>query len=37
MQKKQLDEKDKFNFKIYDITIWQANNHNTHVAQYLTK
>ena len=25
------------NFKIYDVTDWTASNHNTHIAQYLTK
>ena len=28
---KQLDQKDKVNFKIHDVT----NNYNTHIAQYL--
>ena len=31
---KGLDQKDKFNFKIYDVTTWLANN-NTHIAHYL--
>ena len=29
---KRLDEKDKVNFKFYDITAWLANNRNTHIA-----
>ena len=37
MQKKWLDWKDEVNFKIYDVTVWLANNCNTHIAQYLTK
>ena len=27
----------KFNFKNYDIIIWETNNYNTQVAQYLKK
>ena len=34
---KQLDQKDKVNFKINDVTAWLKNNCNTHVAQYLKK
>ena len=34
---KQLDEKDKVNFKIYDVTIWEAENRKTHIPQYLKK
>ena len=34
---KWLDEKDKLNFKIYDVTTWLTNNYNSHIAQYLTK
>ena len=34
---KWLDEKDKLNFKIYDVTTWLTNNYNAHIAQYLTK
>ena len=30
MQKKWLDQKDKVNFKIHDITTWLANNSNIH-------
>ena len=37
MQKKRLDQKDKVNFKIYDVTTWLTKNYNTHIAQYLTK
>ena len=37
MQKKRLDKKGKFNFKICDIATWLANNYNTHIAQYLMK
>ena len=25
------------NFKVYDVTDWATNNHNTHIAQYLKK
>ena len=25
------------NFKIYDVTYWETNNYNTHIAQYLKK
>ena len=35
--KKQLDWKNKFNFKIYHVPTWLINNYNTHTAQYLTK
>ena len=34
---KRLDLRDKVNFKMYDITIWETNNYNAHVAQYLKK
>ena len=34
---KQLDKKDKVNFKFYDVTAWLTNNFNTHIAQYLEK
>ena len=37
MKKKRLDEKDKVNFKVYDITTWSTNNCNTYIVQYLTK
>ena len=29
---KRLDEKDKVNFKIHDVTTWFTNNCNTHIA-----
>ena len=31
-RKKRLDEKDKDNFKIYNITVWLTNIYNTHLA-----
>ena len=31
---KRLDKKDKVVFKFCDVTVWLANNRNTHVAQY---
>ena len=34
---KQLDQKDKFNFKIYDVSTSLTNNCNTYIAQYLEK
>ena len=37
MQEKRLDQKDKVNFKIRDVTAWFINNCNTHIVQYLTK
>ena len=37
VEEKQLDKKDKVNFKIYDVTGWQINNYKTHIAQYLKK
>ena len=36
MKKKQLDEKEKVNSKIY-VTAWLINNYNTRTAQYPTK
>ena len=36
MQKKRLDQKNKVNFEIYDITAWLTKNYNTPIAQYLT-
>ena len=30
---KQLDKKDKVNFKFYDVTAWLTNNYNAHIAQ----
>ena len=35
MQKKQLDLKDKFDFKIYDDTAWLTKNYNKYIAQHL--
>ena len=35
--KKKRDEKDKVNFKIYDVTAWLTNNHNKRTAQYFLK
>ena len=37
MLKKQLDSKDKVNFKINYATAWLRKNYNTHIAQYLMK
>ena len=37
MYEKQLDLKDKFNFKVYDATAWLTKNCITHITQYLTK
>ena len=34
---KRLDQKDKVNFKFYNVTAWLTNNCNTHIAQYLQK
>ena len=34
---KQLDEKVMVNFKIYDVTDWTTNNHNTRITQYLKR
>ena len=34
---KQLDQKEKVNFKHYDVTAWLTNNHNTYIAQYFEK
>ena len=31
---KRLDKKASVNFKIYEVTIWETNNYNTHTAQY---
>ena len=31
---KQLDKKAKVNFKTYDVTNWEINNYNIHIAQY---
>ena len=37
MQENGLDENALVNFKTHDITDWQTNNYNTHIAQYLKK
>ena len=34
---KRLDQKDKFNFKFCEVTVWLTNNCNTHTAQCLKK
>ena len=34
---RRLDTKAKLNFKFYDVIIWETNNCNTHIAQYLKK
>ena len=34
---KRLDQKNKVNFKIYDVTTWGRNNCNAHIAQHLKK
>ena len=34
---KRLDSKYDINFKIYDVTTWETNKWNTHIAQYLKK
>ena len=31
---KWFDKKAKVNFKIYDVTAWETNNYNTHIAHY---
>ena len=31
-----IDQKDKVNFEVYDVTAWLTKNYNTHIAQYLT-
>ena len=31
---KWIDQKDKVDFKIYDVTTWLKNNFNTHIDQY---
>ena len=35
--KKRFEQKDKFNFKIYDVIAWLKNSYIRHIAQYLTK
>ena len=37
MLKERLDQKDKVNFKIHDITTWLTNNYNTYITLYLAK
>ena len=32
---KRPDQKDKGNFKMYDVTTWLTNNFNTHIDEYL--
>ena len=32
-----LDKKAKVNSQIYDVTNWETNNHNVHIAQYLKR
>ena len=32
---KRLDKKAKVNFKTYDVTSWETNNYNKHIAQHL--
>ena len=34
---KRLDKKAMVDFKVYDVTDWTTNDHNTHIAQYLKK
>ena len=34
---KRLDKKARVNFKCYDTTVWDTNNCNTHIDQYLKK
>ena len=34
---KQFDQKNKVNFKIYDVTTWEINNYNTRIAHYRKK
>ena len=34
---KRLDKKAKVNCKIYDVTNWNTNNYNKHIARYLKK
>ena len=33
--KEPLDKKAKVSFKIYDVTDWEIDKYNTHIAQYL--
>ena len=32
-----LDLRDEVNFKIYDVTMWETSNCNTHIVQHLKK
>ena len=34
---KRLDQKAKINFNVYDVTTWETNSYNTHIAQHLKK
>ena len=34
---KWFDKKDKVHFNFYDVTVWLANDRNTHIAQYFEK
>ena len=36
MQEKRLDQKDKNNFKIHDVTTWFTKNYNKYIVKYLT-
>ena len=36
-EKERLDQKDKVNFKIYDVTARLTNSYIAHIANYLTK
>ena len=31
-EEKRLDKKVKVNFKVYDVTTWEANNYNTNIV-----
>ena len=37
IQKRQLDEKENFKFKIYGIATWLTNTYDTHITKNLTK
>ena len=34
---KQLDLKDRVNFKIYNVTTWLTSNYDTHTTEYIVK
>ena len=34
---RKLNRLDKLNFKIYDVTVWETNDGNTHTAQNFKK